>query len=82
MMSHGEMEERKRFVLDHCICPDCPSWTECGESGGFCFQTIGKSGCIKEENGCICGGCPVKERMNLKNLYFCTRGSEKDQLEK
>jgi len=79
MMSPEEMEEKRRMVLDLCICRECPSWVECGEAGGFCFPTIGKSGCIEEENGCICPGCPVTTTMNLNHDYFCTRGSEKEQ---
>ncbi|MCK5661811.1 MAG: DUF2769 domain-containing protein, partial [Methanosarcinales archaeon] len=51
----------------------------CGEKGAYCFPTIGKSKCITEENGCICGGCPVTEKMGLKHIYYCTKGSEKEQ---
>jgi hypothetical protein len=78
-MSPKEMEEKKQMVLGTCICRGCPSWVECDEKGGFCFPTIGKSSCIKEEKGCICGGCPVTAKMGLKHTYFCTRGSETDQ---
>lgn len=78
-MSAEEIEKKKAMVLELCICSTCPSWVECGEKGGFCFHTIGKSSCIKEEKGCICGGCPVFEKMSLANIYFCTKGSEKEQ---
>lgn len=30
----------------------------------FCFSMTGKSSCITEEKGCICG-CPVYAKMNL-----------------
>jgi hypothetical protein len=40
---------------------------------------VRKSGCITEENGCLCGACEVKSRMKLKNIYFCTKGSESAQ---
>jgi hypothetical protein len=79
-MGPEEMEEKKQMVLSLCICSSCPSWVDCGWKGGFCFPTIGKSDCIVEEKGCICGGCPVTEKMSLKNMYYCTRGSEKGQL--
>jgi hypothetical protein len=79
VMSPEEMEKRKQMVLGLCTCPGCPSWVECGEEGGFCLQTIGKSSCIEEEKGCICPGCPVTEKMGLNHDYFCTRGSEKEQ---
>jgi hypothetical protein len=74
-----EMEEKKKMVLAMCVCPDCPSWQECGEDGGYCFPSIGKSTCITEQNGCICGGCPVTRKLELKNIYFCTDGSEMEQ---
>ncbi|MDF0593124.1 DUF2769 domain-containing protein [Methanotrichaceae archaeon M04Ac] len=78
-MDRAEMEKRKQMVLDMCTCKSCPSFVECGEEGGFCFVTIGKSGCISEEKGCICGGCPVYEKMGLSKMYYCLRGSEKEQ---
>jgi hypothetical protein len=81
-MSPEEMEQKKEMVMSMCICPSCPSWVECGEKGGYCFPTIGRSDCINEESGCICGGCPVTEEMGLTNVYYCTRGSEKEQLGK
>ncbi len=34
-MTPEEMEQRKRMVLDMCICGSCPSWVECGEKGGY-----------------------------------------------
>ncbi|MFP3946333.1 MAG: DUF2769 domain-containing protein [Archaeoglobaceae archaeon] len=79
-MDEKEMEEKKKMVLDMCICNTCPSFVDCGEPGGFCFPTIGKSSCIKEEKGCICSNCPVYSKMELKNMYYCTRGSEKEQM--
>lgn len=78
-MNPEEMEQKKQKVLEMCICSRCPSWTECGEKGGFCFPTIGKSSCITDEKGCICPACPVADEMSLKNDYYCTKGSEKDQ---
>ncbi|MFU8766901.1 MAG: DUF2769 domain-containing protein [Candidatus Methanoperedens sp.] len=79
-MSSEEMQKQKEMVLSMCTCPSCPTWVECGEKGGFCFPAIGKSGCISEEKGCICTGCPVYEKMELKNMYYCIRGSEKEQV--
>jgi hypothetical protein len=79
MGTQEEIEEKKRRVLEMCICPKCPSWVECGEKGGFCFPDIGKSSCITDEKGCICPGCPVVDEMELEHDYYCTRGSEKEQ---
>lgn len=69
--------------MGECICEQCPSYLDCSKNSkgkkelGFCFE--GKSKCIKIEKGCICGGCPVKIKLKLKNVYFCTKGSEKQQ---
>ncbi|UCG69018.1 MAG: DUF2769 domain-containing protein [Thermoplasmata archaeon] len=78
-MSPEDMEQRKQMVFSLCICDKCPSWVECGEKGGFCLAPIGKSSCIKEEKGCTCGGCPVTEKLELMFMYYCTRGSAKEQ---
>jgi hypothetical protein len=78
-MSAEEMEKKKEMVLRECICSSCPTWVECGEKGGFCFPTIGKSSCIEEQRGCVCGGCPVYAELNLGNEYYCIKGSEKEQ---
>jgi hypothetical protein len=78
-MNKKEMEEKKEMVLSMCICPSCPSWVECDEDGGFCLVNIGKSECISEEKGCVCGKCPVTEELGLKHGFYCTRGSEEEQ---
>lgn len=78
----NEMEEKKKMVLDMCTCRGCPSFQDCGEEIGYCFPTIGKSKCISDEKGCICGQCPVTEKMKLKHGYYCTRGSEMEQMNK
>ncbi|TKJ30811.1 MAG: hypothetical protein CEE40_03885 [Chloroflexi bacterium B3_Chlor] len=79
MITAEQLQQRKKIVLELCICPGCPSWVECGEEGGFCHPTIGKSGCIQEESGCSYPSCPVTEKMKLNHDYYCTRGSEKEQ---
>lgn len=80
-----EMMEGK--VNEACICKGCPSYEDCAEDKGkiaFCFPTIGKSKCIVQEKGCICGSCPVQKGettgIALTHAYYCTRGSEKDQM--
>lgn len=72
-------KEDKTKVFELCLCPQCPSWVECKETGGYCLSSVGKSKCIKKEKGCICGGCPIHQEMKLQHGYFCTRGSEKEQ---
>ncbi|HIH74545.1 MAG TPA: DUF2769 domain-containing protein [Methanosarcina sp.] len=65
--------KQEEIVTQMCMCPECPSWIESGERGGFCLKSIPKSRYISEENGCICPGCPVADRLGLNDLYCCTR---------
>ncbi len=74
MMSDKEQLE---YILENCICADCPSWTEeCtrgGERGGYCVY--GETECIERENGCRCADCPVARAFLLRaGGYYCTRG--------
>ena len=71
--------EEKRKVLGLCLCPACPSWVGCRENGGYCLSKIGASSCITEESGCICGGCEAHNMLGLSTVYYCIRGSEKEQ---
>jgi hypothetical protein len=74
-----QSEEEKKKIISMCICEGCPSYVDCGEDVGYCASAVGKSKCIEEEKGCICEGCPVYSEMNLKNLYYCIKGSEDEQ---
>ena len=70
-------------IIKLCICEGCPSYVDYSKQGAthekaFCL-IMGKSKCIIKEKGCICGACPVKSKMELKNLYFCTKGREEQQ---
>jgi hypothetical protein len=40
---------------------------------------MGKSDKITEENGCMCRGCPVTEKMSLEWDYYCIKGSGSEQ---
>lgn len=84
MMSTMTEEERMKSMSEKkalCICGGCPSYNDCAkEKGELLYCAIGASKtCITEAPTCICGGCPVTPKMGLKNLYFCTKGSEKEQ---
>ncbi|AKB24994.1 hypothetical protein MSMTP_1525 [Methanosarcina sp. MTP4] len=68
-ISPEELKKREEMVISMCICPSCPSWVECGEKGGYCFETISKRGGISEENGCICLGFPVANKLRLDYMY-------------
>jgi len=72
------MERKKGIEL--CICPMCPSYVTCEEEVAYCLAARGKSTCIKEEQGCLCPGCQVLEEEGFSHVYFCTRGSETEQL--
>ena len=74
-----EKKDKTEMITELCICKKCPSWIECNELGGFCSNSIGISKCILDENGCICGGCPVYDKMKLSHMYYCIRGSEGEQ---
>ena len=66
-------------AFSQCICGLCPSYVACGEQIAFCLAETGKSKCIATESGCICPGCPVQEALKFHHIFYCTRGSEKDQ---
>lgn len=73
--------EKNESNLKKCLCPGCPSYNSCAEGKGealYCAQQIGKSACEYQMNGCLCGGCPVHEENDLKDGYFCIRGSVED----
>jgi hypothetical protein len=73
---------KKEEFLSLCICENCPTYIDCKKSAkekAFCFPTMGNSVCIKQQKGCLCGGCQIKQKMKLKNFYFCILGSEDQQ---
>jgi hypothetical protein len=80
-MAEGKKDDAGE-ALSLCMCPGCPSWEECGEKGAYCVAGVPKSACIKEEKGCMCGGCGYHSLKGLKHYYFCIKGDEKAQPEK
>jgi hypothetical protein len=86
MMGMSEEERMKALEMKKkmCVCPGCPSYNECAKNGTeLLYCALGKSpACITEMKGCTCPACPITPDMGLKNQYFCTRGSEKEQREK
>ena len=83
MKEMGETERNQMLdrMKKECICTDCPSYNDCAKMNGeLLFCSIGKSpNCIIDEKGCICPECPIAKRLELENVYFCTRGSEREQ---
>lgn len=79
-------DARQEDNIRMCVCEGCPSYVDCGGQGGakekaFCLAFVGMSKCITREKGCLCGACPVKQSLNLRDFYFCTKGSEGEQNE-
>ena len=84
MMANMSDEEKMKAVEMNkslCICGGCPSYNDCAkEKGEALYCSLGASPtCITNASVCICAGCPVTPKMGLKNQYFCTKGSEKEQ---
>jgi hypothetical protein len=83
MMKMSSEEKMKAIanLKSMCICPSCPTYTDCAKKAGEnLFCTLGNSFmCISFEKGCECPKCPVTSEMGLHYSNFCTRGSEKAQ---
>lgn len=74
-----EVEERKTWANENCICPECPTYVEGDDDIAYCFPTVGKSEVIEKELSCICGKCPVYDEFDLNKGFYCTRGTEQEQ---
>ncbi len=84
MMAQMPPEEQRKALGTRrgmCICPGCPTYTDCAKNAGeLLFCLTGKSFmCITDEEDCLCPSCPVTAEMGLKHTTFCIRGSEKAQ---
>jgi hypothetical protein len=80
-MSDSEKTKTVGNLKSMCICPDCPTYTDCAKKANeslFCWFG-GSNNCISKENDCLCPSCPVTSELGLKHDFFCTRGSEKSQ---
>ena len=77
----AEFNDRERWVVDNCICSDCPSYVAQETEMAFCWAAIGDSEIITDENDCVCGQCAVFNQAQLRLAYYCTRGSELGQLD-
>jgi hypothetical protein len=70
----------RKEEIERCLCLDCPTFVYCKEDIAYCLGNTGKSTCIMEEKGCLCPGCPVLEEEGFSHVYYCTRGTETDQI--
>ncbi len=86
MMEALSLSKRERLLIvekreQQCICPQCPNYKECNvEENELAFCTTGKSVCITKEKQCICPTCPLAAELGLNNTFYCTRGSETQQM--
>jgi len=80
-MPKSEMMKALATLKSKCICPDCPTYTDCASNARenlFCY-TGGSFVCISKENDCFCPSCPVASEIGLSHNLFCTRGAGKTQ---
>lgn len=66
-----------RENADKCVCPDCPTFqaSECPrEKKETLYCAHGKSTCGLENQGCICGMCPLWDEYRLSGGTFCVKG--------
>ena len=77
-MSPDEMNASIEELTKKCICGKCPSYKGTGETR-LLFCTTEKSTLIQKEKGCMCPACPVTEKLGLRWLYYCMKGSGKEQ---
>ncbi len=83
----GMSEEDKNTAInkmkEDCICPICPTYTECASKAGEkLFCVLGKSAeCIDKERGCMCPTCPFAQEygIGVKYNFYCTRDKELKQ---
>ncbi len=81
-MTPEDMKKREEMVNSMCICRGCPTYTVLGKEDdymGYCFPGRGRSKNIKDEQGCICGTCPIYGMFRYLTQYYCTRGTEQEQ---
>jgi hypothetical protein len=78
-----ERLEKFKEIEGDCVCPICPTYTDCAKNDGenvFCIT--GKSEkCIDMELGCLCPTCPLAQKLKIGVMYnfYCVRGSESIQ---
>lgn len=82
-MSEEDKTKTLGQVKADCICPICPTYSECvNKNKELLFCVTGKSeGCISKERGCMCPTCPFAQEygIGVKYNFYCTRGTELEQ---
>lgn len=69
-----DLDQRRLRGL--CICPTCPTYTECAEEREeLLFCVTGKSpDCVVRGIKCICPTCPVSKELQIRGTYYCMKG--------
>lgn len=82
-MSGEDKNRSLEEIKGECICPICPTYTECAKNADeLIFCVIGKSeSCITIERGCMCPECPFGQKymIGVKYNFYCIRDSEMKQ---
>ena len=85
-VSLEEVKKMENIANSMCNCTACPTYRNAFKKGegddyiAYCFVTNGKSMKITNEKQCICPKCPVFAQFKFAKLFYCTRGSELQQL--
>lgn len=80
LMSEAEITNMIDDIKAICrnFCGECPSYTATDETElAFCARGTAEKVC--EELGCMCGACPVSDRLSLRWNYYCMKGSGEKQ---
>lgn len=67
--------------FNQCACPICPSYNSCAKEKHealFCAIPLKQIACKYNENGCVCGDCPVHKTYKLEAGYYCIHGSAEE----
>lgn len=87
-VSFEEVRNMQSMANSMCNCTACPTYRDVFKKGkddyyiAYCFITNGKSMKITDGKQCICPNYPVFAKFKFTKTFYCTRGSELQQLGK
>jgi hypothetical protein len=72
MASKNFVVPDKEVNANMCRCPECPTYNRCMKINfEHLFCSRGNTECTLDEEGCICGECPVWKEYGIKSFYYC-----------
>ena len=82
-MSDEDSSKKLVELEKDCVCPICPTYTECAKNAKenmFCIKDKSKE-CITKERGCMCPTCPLAAKYKIGVIFnfYCMRGEELKQ---